>query len=82
MQFDIKLFLQNNFNSSTDAFKYFLPSDINKIYSMSKSYTSSFSFSTQASNYYNRNYLTKREFYDGINNLFHRKILFLLRNLS
>ena len=70
MQFDIKLFLQNNFNSSTDAFKYFLPSDINKIYSMSKSYTSSFSFSTQASNYYNRNYLTKREFYDGINNLF------------
>ena len=37
---------------------------------MSKSYTSSFSFSTQASNYYNRNYLTKREFYDGINNLF------------
>ena len=71
MQLDIKNFMQTHFNSSIEAFKYFLPSDINKTNSLSKSYTSS--FSTQSTNSFNRNYITKKEFFDGINNLFPNK---------
>lgn len=52
--------MQTHFNSSIEAFKYFLPSDINKTNSLSKSYTSS--FSTQSTNSFNRNYITKKNF--------------------
>ena len=73
MQFNIKQFLQNNFPTAVEAFKYFLPSDINKANSLAKSFTSSFSYSTQASNTCKKDYLTKKEFFDGINNLFPNK---------
>ena len=73
MQFDIKQFMLQNFPSPTDGFKYFLPTDINKTNTLSKSYTTSFSSSTRTSKSFRRNYLTKKEFFDGINNLFPNK---------
>ena len=46
MQFNIKQFLIQNFPTSIDAFRFFLPSDINKTNSFSKTFTSSFSSTT------------------------------------
>ncbi len=74
MQFNIKQFLIQNFPTSLDAFRFFLPSDINKTNSFSKTFTSSFSNnSTKISNNYRKDFLTKKEFFDGINYLFPNK---------
>ena len=71
MQFNIKQFLIQNFPTSIDAFRFFLPSDINKTNSFSKTFTSSFSSTT--SNSFRKDFLTKKEFFDGINYLFPNK---------
>ena len=74
MQFNIKQFLTQNFPTALDAFRFFLPSDIKKTNSFSKTFTSSFSNSTKSSNNSQRkDFLTKKEFFDGLNYLFPNK---------
>ena len=69
MHFDIKQFLQGNFPTSIDAFRFFLPSDINKVNSSSLSKT------TYGNKFLNKNpeFINKKQFFDGINYLFPKK---------
>ena len=60
MHFDIKTFITKNFPTNIDAFKYFLTPNINQV--ISSSISKPF-----------RNYLTKKEFFDGLNNLMPKK---------
>jgi Ca2+-binding EF-hand superfamily protein len=60
MHFDIKTFITKNFPTNFDAFKYFLTPNINQV--ISSSISKPF-----------RNYLTKKEFFDGLNNLMPKK---------
>ena len=89
MHLDIKSFLHNNFPNQVDSFSYFLPyenSSLNQSFSKSFSnrfYTQNKYFIDNKFNYSNTNNLnnnnketigiTKKQFLDGINNLFPNK---------
>ena len=60
MHFDVKTFITKNFPTNVDAFKYFLTPNINNIIS-------------SGNNKPFRNYITKKEFFDGLNYLMPKK---------